>query len=850
MKTTWLKTPYSVVVAALLGCGGDSGTGPDSAEDGASATDGVQVLSAVSDSLESGGVTLVWSGYRGDDEFDRYVIERRLGDGEFEALSSRDSATDTTYLDTGVEWSDSTWTYRIVTQTVSGILESDPVEVRILLPGTDDPGVNGYVVLSDQAALDEFAGAGEGGPFVIRGDLIVDNRLGSADLSGLEQLRTIYGDLVVEGSGLESLAGLDNLEAIHGRLTLRFNGGLTDITALSSVGTIGSLLIVGNSLPDLRGLENLQTTDSIFILENSRLSSLEGLNNLTTVNGNMHLNRNNIVDLEPLSQLTRVEGALEITTTAFERSLLSIEHLGNLRHVGGDLILTNHFLLDNVDVLRNLQHVGGFQLINSGVASIDGLDHLFTELDGSLVLRGNDALVEIDEFANLTRVGGQLTMSGLALPDPDLPRLEVVGWHFEVGSNTTMETLEGFANLREVGGDLTIMATSVLTSLNGLASLDSVGGEVTLWGNSSLTDISALAKLTSLDGLTIAFNRELVELSGLDGIESITANPLSFDAGGRLWISNNDKLESLAALGRLARIESDVLVNGNPLLRDVALGSLDAVGGDMSISTNASLVDLNGLGSLADVEGRLLVEDNESLTSVSGLGSLKRVGLELTIRHNPALTDIGGFPGLESVGGLTIQANRALPNRLAVAVVERLLSEGVIPAGSGLAGGNQWDPVFETEVRVLQDVVTVAASLDQFDPLDLTQGPLVVEALVQLAPETTMESIEWDADLPAGTSVELRTRSGSSVSEVLRYFDVDGEEMTEERYDRLPSPFKGEILTSFEMGEGWTELSEPHEWGGQMDEPSGQQFLLIEVTYRSTDPALVPTLHEIRIQLE
>ena len=145
--------------------------------------------------------------------------------------------------------------------------------------------------------------------------------------------------------------------------------------------------------------------------------------------------------------------------------------------------------------------------------------------------------------------------------------------------------------------------------------------------------------------------------------------------------------------------------------------------------------------------------------------------------------------------------------------------------------------------------MTVATSLDQFAPLDLTQGPLVVEALIQLAPETTMESIEWDADLPAGTSVELRTRSGNSMTEVVRYFDLDGNEVSEEGYDGLSGFRKGEVLTSIEIGEGWTELSEPHESGAQIGEPSGQQFLLIEVTYRSTDPELVPTLHEIRVRL-
>jgi hypothetical protein len=62
--------------------------------------------------------------------------------------------------------------------------------------------------------------------------------------------------------------------------------------------------------------------------------------------------------------------------------------------------------------------------------------------------------------------------------------------------------------------------------------------------------------------------------------------------------------------------------------------------------------------------------------------------------------------------------------------------------------------------------------------------------LIDLGSAKNLTTIDWQADTPAGTAVEVRTRTGNDLREVFRYFKQDGTEVaTEEEYNELPSFF-------------------------------------------------------------
>ena len=1002
---------------------GDTGSGGDGSESDAP----VRIVSVSSDSLLSGAVTLTWSQYRGDEEFDHYRIESRMGDDDFAFLRSF-FASDTTLTDSQVAGTDTTWSYRVVAVTESGSHRSEPVDVKISLPGANEAGVNGFFRVSNLASLDELAEAGGESAFVIRGSLWISG-FQSADLTGLENLATIYGDLTVSGSdGLLNLKGLDNLRVVHGNLEIDGNDGLESLRGLGGLETVGGLLYIvrNGSLEDLTGLDNLRTVsggmrvqrndalrsfdgltrlervesgigifgneslfslrgaenlrhvdgatlrfnpalgdlalfrgvtsvdgleitslvnlrnldglqdvtgiegslriafndqltslsgldnlesieDSLTVQNNDALQTLEGLGSLRSVGGNFTMRSlpqlvslsslQNLVEiggnlsilacwdlvtLDGLESLTRIGGSLEITANgllleiaalsglteigsdlqlgaglrAGNPSLVSIEGLTNLTRIGGELILYYNEALASLEPLGNLTSINGFQLVgNDAVTSLEPLRHLFTELEGSLVVSGNDGLSNFDVFGDLDRLGGTLSLGGPALTQLNFPILEIVGGDLRIGGTVELLDLQGLESLTTIGGELSISGTEGLISLDGLANLQSLG-RLWLSGNNSLSDIQALRNLQSLSGLRIFRNPSLTDLTGLEGVTLVEqfffASSFSGDlvpTGGQITIDQNDNLETLAGLENVTKIEGSLRIIQNPALREVGLSSLAEVASIVDIAENQSLANLDGLGSLADVGGWFRIIDNQSLSSVGGLASLERVADDLTIDRNPVLTELGEFPSLETVGSLFIWGNESLPDRVAVALVDRFIAAGSVLTGNASAGNNKPDPVLVTDVRLSRDMLRISTTLGPPDPQDLTKAPLIVESLFDLSRERTLDTIEWDADVPPGTGIEIRTRTGSMVNEANRFFLDDGQEVTEEQYhSRINRRRQGDIISYLEPGSDWTDWTEPYgQTGAAVDHPPGQRYVQIQVTYTSTDPDVVPTLHEVRI---
>ena len=65
---------------------------------------------------------------------------------------------------------------------------------------------------------------------------------------------------------------------------------------------------------------------------------------------------------------------------------------------------------------------------------------------------------------------------------------------------------------------------------------------------------------------------------------------------------------------------------------------------------------------------------------------------------------------------------------------------------------------------------------------------------VALAEAFTIRRVEWDADIPIGTRIEVFTRTGDSFDEVTRYHLTNGREVTKTAYDAARSRNRGEIV--------------------------------------------------------
>lgn len=127
----------------------------------------------------------------------------------------------------------------------------------------------------------------------------------------LENLNGFVGTNEIRTLGIESqinsVAGLGNVSgSIAGTLNLDRNN-IYDLTGLNNITSIYQFqLSYSNNLRDLSGLENLTTVERYFGLIYTRLESLNGLDSLTTV-GSMNLAYNQwLTDISALSNITTV----------------------------------------------------------------------------------------------------------------------------------------------------------------------------------------------------------------------------------------------------------------------------------------------------------------------------------------------------------------------------------------------------------------------------------------------------------------------------------------------------------------------------------------------------------------
>ncbi len=120
--------------------------------------------------------------------------------------------------------------------------------------------------------------------------------------------------------------------------------------------------------------------------------------------------------------------------------------------------------------------------------------------------------------------------------------------------------------------------------------------------------------------------------------------------------------------------------------------------------------------------------------------------------------------------------------------------------------------------------------------------------LIPLQGAKSLVSIEWEADAPPGTSVQIQTRTGNEVAEAYRYYDSGGVEVSAGKYEKLGFFKKGRIDTLQVAGSDWSNWSAPYARSGDpIASPSPRQYLTLRARLSTTDPTHAARLRSIRL---
>jgi hypothetical protein len=365
--------------------------------------------------------------------------------------------------------------------------------------------------------------------------LIIDGSENLVSLEGLENLRSVEGDVVFDGNtNLINFEGLNGLETIGGSLLIgavttdfytlnrEGNDALLSFDGFDSLETIGgNLRVLGNEvLLSLQGLDSLSSIgNSLYLWSNPSLQSTAGLRQLATIGGDFEVRGNpafeRFLDLENLVQI----GGLAFQDNALTnlQGLNALEAVTGNFHVGGraDDTFSSQFngssvtTLEGLDNLRSIE--GNFWVWNNpSLEHIRGLPKL-TTVSGSVSVGDNLALISIEGFDSLIQIDGYLSIDGGTNTSADLfsslttfsmSNLETLGGYFSLRDTTPSLIDFDLRNLISINGttrgdSISIQFNRSLESLNGLVGVTTVGGDIFVRSNSMLSDISGLENIVN-----------------------------------------------------------------------------------------------------------------------------------------------------------------------------------------------------------------------------------------------------------------------------------------------------------------------------------------------------------------
>ena len=111
--------------------------------------------------------------------------------------------------------------------------------------------------------------------------------------------------------------------------------------------------------------------------------------------------------------------------------------------------------------------------------------------------------------------------------------------------------------------------------------------------------------------------------------------------------------------------------------------------------------------------------------------------------------------------------------------------------------------------------------------------------------------IGWAIDAPPETRVEIRSRTGNLLDSQYVFYDKNGKQVTERKYDKLIPSFRGAIDTIRTPGADWSNWSRGYETSGQVFlSPGPRRYVQLAIRFLSDEPFATATLDDIFLEFD
>ena len=547
--------------------------------------------------------------------------------------------------------------------------------------------------LSDCHVLTEFF---SGGTHAVIGGIYINNN--STGCNSQDDITTYHGDITVttqaEVNALRTT--LSGKTRIEGNLMIGYNDNSNSRTHII----------------DLTPLRNItHITRNLTIRQNGQLVNINALTNLQTIGGYFYVYRNNqLITLDfPILGSIGVDFNVNTNDRLTALYFPELQTIGRLFYVhGNDLTALDFSSLTSIGVRNSvyIPSLGGHRTNVSIVLENNPRlsdCHVLTEFlsDGSHAVRGriyiNTNAAGCNSQSDITTYRGDITVSTQAAVDALsttlLGKTRIIG-NLTIGytsgsSRSNITDLSPLHNITHITGNLTIRQNGQLVNINALTNLQTIGGYFYVYRNNQLItlDFPILGSIgvdfnvNTNDRLTALYFPELQTIGRLFYVHGNDLTALDFSSLTSIGVRNSVYIPSLGG----HRTNVSIVLENNPRLSDCHVlteflsdGShavrgriyinTNAAGcnsqsdittyrGDITVSTQAAVDALSTtLLGKTRIIGNLTIgytsgSSRSNITDLSPLHNITHITGNLTIRQNGQLVNINALTNLQTIGG-------------------------------------------------------------------------------------------------------------------------------------------------------------------------------------------------------
>jgi len=368
--------------------------------------------------------------------------------------------------------------------------------------------VLGYLAIVDSSASDlsKLSKIREIKPFNnMKGpngaSLYIANNQKLTDVNGINGIKIIQGDMVIESNAALANANLDKVEC-GGAIEVKNN----DVLQAVALGNkAGGVVIENNAQLIQAKILFGQVQGAVKIIKNPKLSDLQA------------------VKLEQIGADAKGDGLV----IDGNDKLTNLNGLNSLKGLlAGAVKISNNPALLNMDALKNVQSLGtdasGQSLTitqNAALNDVMGFSGLTGKVSGGISITGNPSLTVLAGFQKISEIGANLNGDALT-----------------VSSNAALKDFLGFEGVQNMKGALVVKNNQNLVSMTGLNNLKAVDG-IDTYGNSVVLQYNSKLKQTKLTQLVKAKGGIVINNNpNLDNVVDLVAG-IKAGAFGSLKVS-------------------------------------------------------------------------------------------------------------------------------------------------------------------------------------------------------------------------------------------------------------------------------------------------------------------------